>query len=215
MKILEQLFAHNKIVPVVVINDADKVLPLAETLLSCGINNMEITLRTSGALDAIRRVSQNLPDMVVGAGTILTPEHFTDASDAGAKYIISPGITNELIEKGKSNATKVRFIPGICTPSQAMDAANAGFNYVKFFPAEAYNAYNVIKALSSPLPHIKFCPTGGITVDNMGKYLELPNIFAVGLSSIVESKLIESGDFTEIRRRCEDAVAVVNKIFVK
>jgi 2-dehydro-3-deoxyphosphogluconate aldolase/(4S)-4-hydroxy-2-oxoglutarate aldolase len=215
MKSIEQLFAQNKIVPVVVINDVEKALPLAETLLECGINNMEITLRTPNALDCMRRIEQNLPDMVVGAGTILTPEHFSDALDAGAKYIISPGLTTELLNKGKANATKVRFIPGVCTPSQAMEAAAAGLNYVKFFPAEAYNAYNVIKALASPLPHIKFCPTGGITIENMAKYLELPNIFAVGLSSIVDAKLIAAGDFAEIRTRCEEAVAIVNKTLTK
>jgi 2-dehydro-3-deoxyphosphogluconate aldolase/(4S)-4-hydroxy-2-oxoglutarate aldolase len=215
MKILEQLFSQNKIVPVVVIDDADHAIPLAEVLLESGINNMEVTLRTSCALDTIRRITQNVPDMVVGAGTVLTPEHFMDASDAGAKYIISPGMTNELLEKAKGYTSKVRYIPGICTPSQAMDAGNAGFNYVKFFPAEPYNAYNVIKALSSPLPHIKFCPTGGINLENMAKYLELPNIFAVGLSSIVESKLIMDGDFKEIRRRCEAAVEVVNNTLKK
>lgn len=215
MNTMEKLFSQNKIVPVVVIDDVEKALPLAEVLLECGINNMEITLRTASAIDSIRRVSQNLPEMVVGAGTVLTPEHFSDAYEAGAKYIISPGLTHELLERGKSLLTKVRFIPGICTPSQAMDAANAGFNYVKFFPAEPYNAYNVIKALASPLPHIKFCPTGGVTVDNMAKYLELPNIFAVGLSSIVEGKLIAAGDFAEIKRRCEAAVAIVNNIINK
>lgn len=209
------MFLNNKIVPVVVIDDVEKAIPLAETLLECGIDNMEVTLRTAGALDVIRKVSQNVPEMIIGAGTILTPEHFADARDAGAKYIISPGVTNELLEKGKKNVTKVRFIPGICTPSQAMDAANAGFNYVKFFPAEPYNAYNVIKALSSPLPHVKFCPTGGITTENMAKYLELPNIFAVGLSSIVEGKLIASGDFAEIRRRCEEAVKIAKSITTK
>lgn len=212
MKSIEQLFAKNKVVPVVVINDIERAVPLAETLLLAGIDNMEITLRTENALDIIRKIKQSLPEMTIGAGTILTAEHFTDARDAGAEFIISPGFTNELLEKGQKDATKVRYIPGICTPSQAMDAANAGFNYVKFFPAEPYNAYNVIKALSSPLPHIKFCPTGGITVENMGKYLELPNIFAVGLSSIVDAKLIANGDFTEIRTRAEEAVKIADVI---
>lgn len=212
---MEKLFETNRIVPVVIINDADKAVKLAETLLESGINNMEVTLRTPHALDVIRRVSQNVPDMVIGAGTILYKEQFSDATDAGAKFIISPGITNELLIHAQSHISKVNYIPGICTPSQAMEAANAGFSHVKFFPAEAYNAYNVIKALSSPLPHIKFCPTGGITIDNMAKYLELANIFAVGLSSIVDAKLIEAGDFAEIRKRCEYAVAIDKQIMIK
>jgi 2-dehydro-3-deoxyphosphogluconate aldolase/(4S)-4-hydroxy-2-oxoglutarate aldolase len=210
MKTMEQVFATNKIVPVVVINDVAAAIPLAETLLSAGINNMEITLRTSNALEIIAKIAKELPEMVVGAGTILTRENFLQAYEAGSQYIISPGVTEELFTVGKEFADKVRFIPGICTPSQAMDALNNGINHVKFFPAEPYNAYNVIKALASPLPQLKFCPTGGVTVENMQKYLELPNIFAVGLSSIVEAKLTAAHDFTEIKRRCDEAVAIVN-----
>lgn len=212
---MEKLFENNRIVPVVVINDVDKAVKLAETLLECGINNMEVTLRTPNSLDIIRRISQNIPEMVVGAGTILCKEQFSDAMDAGAKFIISPGITNELSSYAQSHISKVHYIPGICTPSQAMEAANAGFKHVKFFPAEAYNAYNVIKALASPLPHIKFCPTGGITIENMGKYLELSNIFAIGLSSVVDAKLIEVGDFAEIRKRCEYAVNIDRQTIIK
>lgn len=210
MKTMEQVFASNKIVPVVVINDVAAAIPLAETLLSAGINNMEITLRTSNALEIIAKIAKELPEMVVGAGTILTRENFLQAYEAGSQYIISPGVTEELFTVGKEFAGKVRFIPGICTPSQAMDALNNGINHVKFFPAEPYNAYNVIKALASPLPQLKFCPTGGVTVENMQKYLELPNIFAVGLSSIVEAKLTAAHDFAEIKRRCDEAVAIVN-----
>lgn len=208
---IEQLFSLNKIIPVVIINDVDKVLKLSETLLEAGINTMEVTLRTENALEVLRKVSQDIPEMILGAGTILNAEHFADARDAGVKYIISPGLTSELIGVAQNNLSKVKYLPGVCTPSQAMDAANAGFSCVKFFPAEAYNAYAVIKALASPLPHIKFCPTGGISLDNMQRYLELPNVFAVGLSSIVESSLIEKGDFSEIRRRCEEACVIMNK----
>lgn len=210
MKTMEQVFATNKIVPVVVINDVAAAIPLAETLLSAGINNMEITLRTANALEIIAKIAKELPEMVVGAGTILTRENFLQAYEAGSQYIISPGVTEELFTVGKEFADKVRFVPGICTPSQAMDALNNGINHVKFFPAEPYNAYNVIKALASPLPQLKFCPTGGVTVENMQKYLELPNIFAVGLSSIVEAKLTAAHDFAEIKRRCDEAVAIVN-----
>jgi len=209
MKTMEQVFATNKIVPVVVINDVAAAIPLAETLLSAGINNMEITLRTANALEIIAKIAKELPEMVVGAGTILTRENFLQAYEAGSQYIISPGVTEELFTIGKEFADKVRFIPGICTPSQAMDALNNGINHVKFFPAEPYNAYNVIKALASPLPQLKFCPTGGVTIDNMQKYLELPNIFAVGLSSIVEAKLTAAHDFAEIKRRCDEAVSIV------
>lgn len=212
---MDKLFKTNRIVPVVIINDVDKALRLAEILLECGINNMEVTLRTAKALDVIRRVSQSIPEMTIGAGTILCKEQFSDAKDAGAKFIISPGITNELLDYAQTSISNIKYIPGICTPSQAMDAANAGFNHVKFFPAEAYNAYNVIKALASPLSHVKFCPTGGVTVDNMSKYLELSNVFAVGLSSIVDAKLIETDDFVEIRRRCDYAVAVDKQTVIK
>lgn len=211
MKSLEQIFATNKIVPVVVIDDVEAALPLAETLLAVGINNMEVTLRTRNALEIIKRISTNLPELIIGAGTILTAEDFAKAHDAGAKYIISPGVSREQLltaDKYKD----VHFIPGVVTPSHAIECLESGRNYLKFFPAEPYHAYEVIKSLASPLPQIKFCPTGGISPGNMAKYLGLPNIFAVGMSSIVEGKLIASHDFNEIRRRCEEAISIAKDV---
>ncbi|MEN9946164.1 MAG: aldolase [Pseudomonadota bacterium] len=199
----------NRIVPVVVINDISAAIPLAETLLKAGINNMEITLRTPNALAIISKLAQEVPELIVGAGTILNRDNFISAFEAGAKYIISPGLTSELINVGQQYADKIKFIPGICTPSQAMDALNAGFNQVKFFPAEPYNAYAVIKSLAGVFPQLQFCPTGGLSIDNVERYLSLANIFAVGLSSIVEAKLIEQHNFAEIYQRCCQVINLV------
>lgn len=212
MKTVEQVFAVNKIVPVVVINDKEAAVPLAETLLSVGINNMEITMRTQNALDIMSLIARKVPQMIVGAGTVRTAADFFSACMSNARFIVSPGCTNELFEAARSRFNDVRFIPGVIAPSHAMDAAARGFSYLKFFPAEAFNAYQVIKALASPLPDIKFCPTGGITVDNMQKYLELPNVFAVGMSSIVDPELIANHDFKEIKRRAEQALSIVNTV---
>ncbi len=215
MKTVEQVFAVNKIVPVVVIQDVKAAVPLAETLLSTGINCMEITMRTSNALEIMELVAKEVPGMMVGAGTVRSAADFFSACMAGAKFIFSPGCTTELLEAARSRFNDVRFIPGVVTPSHAMEASNRGLSYLKMFPAEPFNAYEVLKAMASPLPDIKFCPTGGITTDNMKKYLELPNVFAVGMSSIVAPELIANHDFAEIKRRAEEAVAIVNGIFKK
>lgn len=209
MRTVEQIFAVNKIVPVVMINDVEAAIPLAETLLASGINVIEVTLRTPNALEVIELLAQKVPQILVGAGTVRTSADFFNACVSGAKLIFSPGTTDELLAASRSRYSDVRFMPGIVTPSHAMECAGRGLNYLKFFPAEPFNAYEVIKAMASPLPDVKFCPTGGITVDNMQKYLELPNIFAIGMSSIVDSKLIAAHDFNEIRRRCEQAVSIV------
>jgi 2-dehydro-3-deoxyphosphogluconate aldolase/(4S)-4-hydroxy-2-oxoglutarate aldolase len=215
MRTVEQIFAVNKIVPVVVIDDVDAAIPLAETLLESGINAIEVTLRTPNALEIIELLAKKIPQILVGAGTVRTSADFFNACVSGAKLVFSPGTTEELLAASRSRYSDVRFIPGVVTPSHVMECASRGLNYLKFFPAEPFNAYDVLKSMASPLSDVKFCPTGGITIDNMQKYLELPNIFAIGMSSIVDSKLIVAHDFKEIRRRCEQAVSIVNNSIKK
>ncbi len=210
MPSLEQLFALNKIVPVVVINDLAAAIPLAETLLEAGINTVEITMRSKEALAVVSLLRSKVPQMVVGAGTICNVPDFANAYAAGANYIISPGVTHKLLDYAASRKEQVHYIPGVVTPSEALLCAEFGFKYLKFFPAEAYNAYAVLKALFGPLSALKFCPTGGITLENLGKYLQLPNIFALGMSSIVESKLIAEHDFVAIKALANAAVTIVN-----
>ena len=215
MRTVEQIFAVNKIVPVVVIDDVDAAIPLAETLLESGINAIEVTLRTPNALEIIELLAKKVPQILVGAGTVRTSADFFNACVSGAKLVFSPGTTEELLAASRSRYSDVRFIPGVVTPSHVMECASRGLNYLKFFPAEPFNAYDVLKSMASPLSDVKFCPTGGITIDNMQKYLELPNIFAIGMSSIVDSKLIVAHDFKEVRRRCEQAVSIVNNSIKK
>ena len=215
MRTVEQVFAVNKIVPVVVIDDVEAAIPLAETLLESGINAIEVTLRTPNALEVIELLVKKVPQILVGAGTVRTSADFFNACVSGAKLIFSPGTTEELLAASRSRYSDIRFIPGVVTPSHVMECASRGLNYLKFFPAEPFNAYEVLKAMASPLSEVKFCPTGGITIDNMQKYLDLPNVFAIGMSSIVDSKLIAAHDFKEIRRRCEQAVSIVNNSLKK
>lgn len=225
MKSPEKLFSVNRIIPVVVLDEAtdeETGIKLAKILLDCGINNMEITLRTTNATRIIAAIAKAVPQMIVGAGTIMNSADYLNACEAGAKFIVSPGATDELFAAARSRYNDVIFMPGVITPGQAMEASSREFYFLKFFPAEAFNAYEVLKALASPLKHIRFCPTGGINLDNMAKYLSLPNVFAVGMSSIVDRQLIiemastdnavKTAAIDELAKRCRDAVAVVDKL---
>ncbi len=194
-----------------VINDITAAIPLAETLLEAGVNTVEITLRSENALKIIDLLRRTLPHLVVGAGTILTPSDFANASAAGAQYIISPGVTYKLLDYAKQRFDQVEYIPGVVTPSEALVCAEYDLIHLKFFPATAYNAYASIKALAGVCPKLKFCPTGGITVENFIQYLRVPNVFAIGMSSLVDSNLIVAHDFKEIKRRVSAAVHLVNQ----
>ena len=200
----EELFNQNKFVPVVVLNDIEKAVPIAHALLAGGISVMEVTLRTPNALAIIEKLTKEVPQMITGAGTILTDEHYHLAIKHGAKFIVSPGFTPNLAKVAKSY--KVPFLPGAITPSEIMQASLHGFNYLKFFPAESYNGYNVLKSLSSPFSSIKFCPTGGINTENAKKYLALANVAGVGCSFLVKDDLVANNDYNQITNLAKEAV---------
>lgn len=194
----EELFSMGPVVPVMVIDDIADALPLAEALLAADIRVLEVTLRTSAALDAIRLLRDALPEAVVGAGTVTTPEQLAEVTAAGAQFAISPGITIELLKAGA--AGPIPLLPGVATISELMQAHALGYRYLKFFPAEAAGGTAMLKSIAGPFPDVQFCPTGGIHQNNFRDYLALPNVRCVGGSWILPKTAIAAKNWQEITR---------------
>lgn len=203
----EQLFQHNKIIPVIVLNDVNKAVSIARALLLGGISIMEVTLRTPNALAIIKTIAQEVPEMIVGAGTVLNDEQYHRAVDHDAKFIVSPGLTGKLAAVHLTY--DIPFLPGAVTPSEIMQALLLGFKYLKFFPSESYNGCSTLKSLASPFSEVKFCPTGGINLDNMQKYLSLPNVVGVGCSFLVTDELVKQNNFNQITVAAQQALSAI------
>ncbi|MCP5538024.1 MAG: bifunctional 4-hydroxy-2-oxoglutarate aldolase/2-dehydro-3-deoxy-phosphogluconate aldolase [Akkermansiaceae bacterium] len=204
-EIARQLESH-KLVPVIVLDDAKDAAPLAEALVSGGLPVAEVTMRTSAALDAMREISKH-PDVLLGAGTVCTAQQVDQAVDCGAKYIICPGMHDEVVVRCQELGVLV--IPGVITPSDIARAMSHGLEVVKFFPAEAFGGAKTLKAMAAPYGDMKFVPTGGINEGNVMDYLSMPCVSACGGSWMVERSLIQAGDFSEIESRVRGAVALV------
>ena len=185
------------VVPVVVLDRAEDAVPTARALLAGGIDVMEITFRTAAGRDAIAAVARECPEMLVGAGTVLNVAQGREAIEAGAKFIVSPGFSCELIDE--CAAQGIPALPGCATPSEIMDALDAGLKIVKFFPANVYGGLDAMKALASAFVGVKFMPTGGIGERNLAAYLKEPNVLCCGGSWMVPSDALKSGDFARIR----------------
>lgn len=186
------------IVPVVVIGSAKDVLPTADALAGGGINVMEITLRTECALDAIREASRERSKMLIGAGTVCSLDRCKESVDAGARFIVTPGLNEAVVQWCLDNGVAV--IPGCVTPTEIMRAASFGLAVVKFFPAHVYGGLSAIKALAAPFDGMRFVPTGGINGENLAAYLSTPAVYAVGGTWLCGAKDIAAGRFDEIRR---------------
>lgn len=184
------------VVPVLVIEDAATAVPLARALVAGGLKAIEITLRTPAALDAIRAVADEVEGAVAGAGTILDAGQFEDAEKAGARFIVSPGTTQELFDAARGS--DVPLLPGAVTASEVMALREEGYSVLKFFPAEQAGGAAYLKALSSPLAGIQFCPTGGISTKNAMDYLSLPNVVCVGGSWVAPKEMVSAGDWSGI-----------------
>jgi 2-dehydro-3-deoxygluconokinase len=197
-----------RLVPVVKIEDAEKALPLAQALRDGGLPCMEITFRTECAAKALRCITEAFPDMLVGAGTVLTPEQARQAAEAGAQFIVSPGLNPTVVRWCLEHGIPV--IPGCATPSDMETALGFGLNVVKFFPAENEGGLGMIKALSAPYGQIRFMPTGGINEKNLSAYLANPNVLACGGSWMVREELIRSGDFEGIKKLCRRAAELIS-----
>jgi 2-dehydro-3-deoxyphosphogluconate aldolase/(4S)-4-hydroxy-2-oxoglutarate aldolase len=191
-----ELLRAGPVMPVIVIHDASLAVDLATALVAGGIRTLEVTLRTAAAYDAIRQIRDHVPGAIVGAGTVLKPEHWQRAMDAGAQFGISPGLSPELLAATRNST--LPFIPGIATATEAMTALDNGFAAQKLFPAEAVGGRALLKSLYGPLPQIVFCPTGGINLANAALYLALPNVGCVGGSWLVPDAAMAARDWNSI-----------------
>ena len=200
-----EICALAPVVPVLVVNDAENAVPLAQALISGGLRALEVTLRTAAALDAIAAMSA-VPGGVVGAGTLLTPADVRAAKAAGAEFGVSPGVTDALI--AACEAEELPLIAGAATVSDAMRLLDRGYDIAKFFPAAASGGTAFLKAVAGPLPHMHWCPTGGVSPESVMEYLSLPNVLCVGGSWIAPETVIGSADWGEIERLARNAACL-------
>ncbi|WP_033746199.1 bifunctional 4-hydroxy-2-oxoglutarate aldolase/2-dehydro-3-deoxy-phosphogluconate aldolase [Helicobacter pylori] len=203
-KVLEVL-QISPIVPVVVIEDLKDAVPLAQSLIEGGIPIIEVTLRSSCALEAIELIAKNVPKMRVGAGTILNSAQLEQAQNRGAEFLISPGLTPSLLEYAKKK--DMPLIPGVSSSSEVMQALELGYNALKFFPAEYCGGVKLLNAFNGPFKGVQFCPTGGISVDNMHAYLKLENVLCVGGSWLTPKNLVQNKEWDKIVEICKRALA--------
>ncbi|MGW1678954.1 bifunctional 4-hydroxy-2-oxoglutarate aldolase/2-dehydro-3-deoxy-phosphogluconate aldolase [Saccharopolyspora sp. NPDC002376] len=194
------------VVPVVALDDVEHAVPLAEALLRGGIRTIEVTLRTAAGLPAIERIAAEVPEMVAGAGTITELGQAKRAADAGARYLVTPGTTDRLLDD--VNASGVPYLAGAGTVSEAMRLAERGVTAMKFFPAEPSGGVPFLKAIAGPLPQLRFCPTGGISPQTAPNYLALPNVGCVGGSWLAPKDLLAAGDWAKVEQLAREAAAL-------
>ena len=210
MLVVLQLMKKSGVIPVVVLDDTAKALTTANALLAGGVSVMEITFRTAAAADSIKAVSENCPEMLVGAGTVVTLDQCKQALECGAKFIVSPGVDPEVVSWCVER--NIPITPGCVTPTEIMAAMKLGLNVVKFFPAGVYGGLKAMKALSAPFGGIKFIPTGGVDAKNLKEYLEAPFVHAVGGSWPCPKKEIAAGNFDAVTALCREASEIVREV---
>ncbi|MFH9246878.1 bifunctional 4-hydroxy-2-oxoglutarate aldolase/2-dehydro-3-deoxy-phosphogluconate aldolase [Streptomyces lydicus] len=191
------------VIPVVVLDDAADAVPLARALVAGGLPAIEVTLRTPAALDAIRAIAEEVPEAVVGAGTVLTPEHVDAAGAAGARFLVSPGWSPRLLRAMR--VCGLPFLPGVSTASEVVTLLDEGVTELKFFPAEAAGGTAYLKSLAAPLPQARFCPTGGIGLASAPAYLALPNVACVGGTWMLPADALAAKDWDRVRRLAKEA----------
>lgn len=191
------------VIPVLTVHGPDDAVPLAQALVDGGLPVLEVTLRTEGALKAIEAIAHAVPDAIVGAGTVLSASQVEEARSAGSRFLVSPGSTLKLAEA--ATHAGIPLLPGVATASEAMAMAELGYHVLKFFPAEPAGGVAYLKSLSAPLPHLMFCPTGGIDETKAKSYLALPNVVCVGGSWITPADVVKAGEWkriTELAKAC-------------
>jgi 2-dehydro-3-deoxyphosphogluconate aldolase / (4S)-4-hydroxy-2-oxoglutarate aldolase len=202
--LLERL-QHHPVIPVVTIDEPEIAPRLADALASGGIGIVEVTLRSDAGLAAIRRLKQSHPAMIVAAGTVLSARQMSEAAAAGADFAVSPGTTPALLKAAVS--MQFPYLPGVATASEAMAAAEAGLDVMKFFPAQAAGGVALLKGLAEPLPHLKFCPTGGVSAANLAEWLSLANVVCAGGTWIATRQALRHADWHGITARAASALA--------
>ncbi len=193
---LTDIMRASPVIPVIAIEDLAQAVPLAQALVAGGIRVLEVTLRTAHGLAAIRAIAEQVPQAIVGVGTLTRPEEFVAARNAGAVFGVSPGLTAALVEAAKVSG--LPLLPGVMTPSEVMAAREAGFRQLKLFPAVPAGGVGMLKALSGPLPDALFCPTGGITQESAPQFLALENVACVGGSWLTPKEALRAGDWPAI-----------------
>jgi len=203
----KEVMEISPIVPVIALESVDDALPLAKALLEGGIAIMEITLRTQAGLKSIEAIAKAMPQMNVGAGTVLNADDFKKAVEHGAQFVFSPGISEELMQT--SRELDVALIPGVATASEVMLAKNSGFEHCKLFPATLAGGVEALKAFSGPFASMRFCPTGGVNLNNVKEFLALDNVVCAGGSWIVPKQAIKEKDFQAITKLCKEALQAI------
>jgi 2-dehydro-3-deoxyphosphogluconate aldolase / (4S)-4-hydroxy-2-oxoglutarate aldolase len=206
---LGRLLTFGRLVPVITVERADHAVPLARALVAGGLRLLEITLRTAVGADSARKIIAEVPEAIVGIGTVLTPDDLKRAVDLGARYALSPGATPALLEAAAQGT--LPFIPGVATSSELMVGLTFGFETFKFFPAVPAGGIPALKALGGPFPHVKFCPTGGISENNARDWLALPNVVAVGGSWLAPDDDLNAGNWTALTERARRALARIGQ----
>ena len=199
----------SRVVPVIVIHDVAHAVPLAHALLEGGIDVMEITLRSDAALAAMAAVAKAVPAMHVGAGTVTRVEDVRRVIDAGASFALSPGCTDALVQAVQD--ARLPFVPGVMTPGEVMRARDQGFTLMKLFPASQAGGMGMLKALGAPLPDVQFCPTGGVSVDNLADFLQLPNVAMAGGSWLTPPELQAQGQWARITELASQASTIAQR----
>jgi 2-dehydro-3-deoxyphosphogluconate aldolase/(4S)-4-hydroxy-2-oxoglutarate aldolase len=206
---IDKIIGLSPIIPVIVIKDENDAVSLAKALLAGGIDIMEVTLRTNAALKAIELIAKEVPDMNVGAGTVCNEEDLIEAKKVGAKFVFSPGISKELIEA--SHIHEITLVPGVATASEVMLAQNNDIFFCKLFPASIVGGIKMLKALGGPFPKMRFCPTGGVNLDNMNEFLELENVLCIGGSWIVPDYMLKNKEFDKITQLCKEGLEKIKE----
>jgi 2-dehydro-3-deoxyphosphogluconate aldolase/(4S)-4-hydroxy-2-oxoglutarate aldolase len=204
---IADILALSPVMPIVTLSDRRHAVPLARALARGGVRVAEITLRTPAALDAIRAVAAEVPEIILGAGTVLSATDLDAAAKAGAKFAISPGIGPALLSAARGGP--IPFLPGVATPSEIMLALQAGFDHQKFFPANLFGGSDALKAFSGPFPAVRFCPTGGVTLESAARYLALSNVVCVGGSWLTPASAIAAEDWNTIESLARDATSTL------
>jgi 2-dehydro-3-deoxyphosphogluconate aldolase/(4S)-4-hydroxy-2-oxoglutarate aldolase len=207
---VKEKIAELKLVPVAVLNRVENALPLAKALLDAGLPLIEITFRTDAAKESIKKIVETYPDMIVGAGTVLTVDQVKDAVEVGSKFIVTPGFNPTVVDYCVKN--NILIIPGLNAPTFVEWALERNITLVKFYPADLSGGPKMLKILSGPYPNMKFMPTGGVNNDTMLEYLRLSNVSATGGSWIVDKDLIAEGKFDEIREKTKKALDLLKTI---
>ncbi|MEL6233184.1 MAG: bifunctional 4-hydroxy-2-oxoglutarate aldolase/2-dehydro-3-deoxy-phosphogluconate aldolase [Pseudomonadota bacterium] len=210
MTTAREICAEAPVIPVIVVEDLDHAAPLAEALVAGGLRVLEVTLRSAVALQAMQAMKAAMPEAIVGAGTVRNAADLAQARAHGAVFGVSPGAPAALLEAVRADG--MPFLPGCASATEAMALADAGFDTLKFFPAEAAGGAPFLKSLASPLPDLAFCPTGGIGLANAPDYLKLPNVLCVGGSWVVPGAMMQAGDWAGIEALARDAVAALQPL---